>query len=409
MKNSKDEIITDAKKRARIMARREYKGPVFFSGAFRPFFLGAALWAVIAIGLWLIALYDGQGVAISPSWHIHEMIFGFAGAAVAGFILTAVPNWTGRLPVRGWPLAGLTGLWLLGRFGMVAEGFFGLAKFGYLDLLFLPVLALVVGREIIAGKNKRNLVVVGLIGLLALANLLTHFGQDGITGGMGWGWGWRLGLAALIMLLSLIGGRVTPSFTRNYLARLGEKNLPKQPSRLDKISLLLNLIALLAWVGLPNSIPSGVLLTLAGIGQLIRLSRWRGLSCLRESIVFVLHVGFGWIGLGLIVLGVSILTAIIPASDAIHALTIGAVGTMITAVSSRASLGHTGRLIRAGRLLSSVYILISLAAVLRILSGFVPMFDLILPAGLVWMSGFVIFIIIFTAIYFSPRLPRQGR
>ena len=207
---------------AKILARREYSGPAFLSGAFRPFFLGASVWAVVAIGYWL-AQYNGWLEApeaiTGRDWHIHEMLFGFAGAALAGFILTAVPNWTGRLPVRGWPLGGLATLWLLGRLVMLS----GHSMLMLLDIVFLFVLAGVVAREIIGGRNKRNLVVAGMITLMAMANLLTHlerlemFSMDGHS--------WRFALAVLLSLLSLIGGRVTPSFTRNLLAKQNVENM----------------------------------------------------------------------------------------------------------------------------------------------------------------------------------------
>ncbi len=391
---------------ARIRARRAYSGPVFLSGAFRPFFLAASVWAIVAIAIWMSWFNGliGKDYALGAHWHIHEMLFGFAAAAVAGFILTAVPNWTGRLPVRGWSLGALALLWLCGRMAMLVESVFGLSGIGWIDILFLAGLFLVVAREIIAGKNRRNLVVAGLIGLFALANLLTHL--DTGSGKDLFGLGWRLGLAMLIMLLALIGGRITPSFTRNWLSRQGIAQLPAKPGWADKIALGVSFLALVGWTIWPMARISGLILMLAGLAQLYRLSRWSGMKTLGEPIVLVLHIGYGWIGIGLILMGGAILSHLIPASDAVHALTMGAASTMITAVASRASLGHSGRMIRAGKALSLTYILISVAALFRISYGLVRETSLLDVSGLLWCAGYGIFVAIFIPVWFGPRLSR---
>ena len=391
-----------------IKQSREYAGPAFLSGAFRPFFLAASIWAAAAIGMWLLSLSGApampSGVS-STAWHSHEMIFGFGGAALAGFILTAIPNWTGRLPVRGAALAGLALLWLLGRLSLFATAFFGMPWVSLLDLLFPIALFLVVLREIIAGKSKRNLPVAILFGVLASANILYHAESFGIAGLFGHGW--RLGLGAIVLLISVIGGRIVPSFTRNWLVNVkGErKRLPAAPSALDKYILIMTATALLIWTIFPDIMLSGILLILAGIGQLIRLSRWRGLSAMGETIVYVLHIGYFWIGFGLLFLGVSILWGALAPSDAIHALTVGGVGTMIAAVMSRASLGHAGKPIKAGQGLSLVYVLISLAVIARIASGLFP--ELYLPlvnfSGGLWVIAFALFAALFLPLYFKPR------
>ena len=391
------------------MRRRNYSGPAFLSGAFRPFFLAASVWGAASIGLWLYMLSGAPSLEMSGTdWHSHEMIFGFVSAALAGFILTAIPNWTGRLPVRGAPLAGLALLWLLGRLAILGGALFGLEWVALLDLLFPFALFFVVLREIVSGKNKRNFPVAILFGVLAFANVLFHaeeFTNIGLSGH-----GWRLGLGVVIMLISVISGRVVPSFTRNWLAKNGAagQRLPAQPSSLDKTVLLLCAAALLAWVLFPDFLASGVLLMLAGAGQLVRLSRWRGLSTLRASIVFVLHIGYGWIGLGFILLGLSVLWSGFAGTAAIHGLTIGGVGTMIAAVMSRASLGHSGRTIKAGLGLSLVYIFISLGALARLLSGFLPdlYMALVYTSGGLWIAAFALYAALFLPLYFTPRAMR---
>ena len=408
-KHHKQEPVPSAK----ILARREYAGPAFLSGAFRPFFLGASVWAIVGAAYWL-AIYNGW---VSPpnaisgrDWHIHEMLFGFAGAAIGGFILTAVPNWTGRLPVRGWPLGGLAALWLLGRVVMLS----GVPALMLLDILFLFVLAAVVAREIIGGRNKRNLVVAAMITLMALANVLTHlerlemFGLDGHS--------WRFTLAVLLSLLSLIGGRVTPSFTRNLLARQNvamnaqkalQVKMPAKPGgKVDKIAMLFSASSLLIWVFAPTHVLTGILLCLAGAAQLFRLLRWQGVQVWKQSIIVVLHIAYAGLAFGLGLLGASILWDGLLASDAIHVLTIGAIGIMIAAMMSRASFGHSGLPMHAGWALTSVYALVGIAVLFRLAATFLPALMMINLAGFTWIAAFTLFVIVFSPLYFKPRSPR---
>ncbi len=391
---------------ASILARREYSGPAFLSGAFRPFFLGASVWAVVAIAYWL-AQYNGLMSAPEAlsgrDWHIHEMIFGFASAALGGFILTAVPNWTGRLPVRGWPLGGLALLWLLGRLAMLS----GHPVLMLVDILFLFVLAAVVAREIIGGRNKRNLVVAGMITLIALANLWTHLERLEIAAQGGYGW--RFGVAVLLSLLGLIGGRVTPSFTRNLLAKqnLAHLEAPKMPAKpggkIDKLAMLVSALALLIWVFLPEHKTTGILLIGAGIGHGVRLSRWQGLQVRGQAIIIVLHVAYTWLALGFGIMGLSIVWDGLLAADAIHGLSIGAVGIMIAAMMSRASFGHSGLPMRAGIALSLVYFLIGAAVFLRLAAGFWHTQIMVNLAGLAWIAGFALFVAVFMPLYFKKR------
>ena len=207
-----------------------------FSYGFRPFFLGAAIWAIVALALWVGAL---QGhVQLAPSygalpWHGHEMLFGYASGAVAGFLLTAVPNWTGRLPVAGVRLMALFSLWCLGRVVLLATGVTGPLVAVVIDSLFLPCLLVVMGREIVAGQNWRNLMPLVLIGLFATANIAFH--AEVLTAGAP-NYGLRAGIAALVALIVLIGGRITPSFTHNWLFRAGSPVLPAPFGLFDKLA-----------------------------------------------------------------------------------------------------------------------------------------------------------------------------
>ena len=351
------------------------------SGAFRPFFLLAAAWAAIAVPVWLAAYVHGyalHGPLPALFWHGHEMVFGFGFAAVAGFLLTAIPNWTGRLPVRGMALAG-AGLAVACRPHRNA----GPWSTALLDLAFPAALIAVVARELIAGRNWRNLPMLVALALLFSGNAMVHLHALGIAYLAPEGI--RLGIATLCMLIALVGGRIVPSFTRNWLAK-ARLAPPAPEGALDRIALVVTLIALAAWVG--RAPFSSWLLVAAGLALAARLSRWRGLSTVREPLLFILHVGYGWLALGLILLGLD------PASSAaLHALTVGAIGTMTLAVMTRASLGHTGRALVADRATLAIYGLVTLAALLRVASPFAGAQAVLVTslAGVAWSAAFATF------------------
>jgi uncharacterized protein involved in response to NO len=350
-----------------------------WSAGFRPFFLLAAAWAAIAVPAWLAAYVHGYALRGMPAmfWHAHEMVYGFGLAAVAGFLLTAIPNWTGRLPVRGLRLALLAALWLAGRIAMLVSGA------ALLDLAFPAALIVVVARELIAGRNWRNLPMLAALALLFAGNLLFHLG---IYAGL------RLGIATLLMLIALVGGRIVPSFTRNWLAKQGPgTRLPAPEGWLDRAALLVALAALGSWVVADLTWP----LALAGAGLGMRLSRWRGLVTVREPLLFILHLGYAWLALGLILLGLEV-----PA--ALHALTVGAIGTMTLAVMTRATLGHTGRPLTADAVTRVIYALVTSAAVLRIAS---PYFGALVVslAGLAWSAAFATFALHYGRFLLGPQ------
>jgi len=382
---------------------RSYQGPALFSYGFRPFFLGGALWAVVAMALFLAAL---TGALTLPSamppivWHAHELLYGFLPAIVAGFILTAVPNWTGRLPIAGWPLAGLAGLWLAGRLAVLFSGTFGAGVAAIIDLAFLLTLVGVIAREIIAGGNTRNLKVLVLIGLLALGNAVFH--AEVVARGFA-DYGNRLGVGAAVMLIIVIGGRIVPSFTRNWLVRENPGALPAPMDRFDVSAILLAAAAIIAWIAAPYSSVTGGLLALAGVVHLARLARWRGWRTLAEPLVTVLHLGYVFIPLGFAVMAVAILSpATIPPSSALHGWTAGAVGAMTLAVMTRASLGHTGAALSASPALVAIYAAVTVGALARLASGFGIMHDAMLHlAALGWMLAYGGF-----AVVFAPRLTR---
>jgi uncharacterized protein involved in response to NO len=381
--------------------------PPILRGGFRPFFLGGALWAVVALALWLTAL---AGQATIPStfdplaWHRHEMLFGFVGAVVAGFLLTAIPNWTGRLPIAGLPLASLFGLWLAGRLSVLFSGTVGPAVAGIIDVGFYLVLAAVAAREVIKANN-RNVPIVGLVLLFGIANGLDHLAQAGVA--IDPALPWQAAVALVTLMISLIGGRIVPSFTRNWLAKHGvSRGLPGQPNRFDLVAIGLTALGLLSWIAAPSGWLPGILLAIAAAVQAIRLARWKGWQAVRDPLVLVLHVGYAWVPIGLALLAASQLGTSFPQSAAVHALTAGAMGTMILAVMTRASLGHTGRELRAGLATSIIYLMVTAGAVLRVASplGAVDYRLGMEIAGLCWLGGFVLFIVSYGPILFAPRV-----
>ncbi|QKV20611.1 NnrS family protein [Oricola thermophila] len=359
-------------------------GPAILQYGFRPFFLLAALQAGLVIPAWL-ALFH----AVPIAWHSHEMIFGYLGAVIAGFVLTAVPNWTGRLPLSGWPLAGLVGLWLAGRIAYDTAGPSWTVM--VIELAFPVVLAGSVWREVVAGRNWRNAPVAAMLTLFALADAL-HL-LESVRFDLG-GAGTRLGLATVAMLIALIGGRIVPSFTRNWLVKRGGTALPASFGRLDKAALATTGAALLCWVALPERFVTGVLLAVAGLLLALRLARWQGHRTFGEPIVVVLHAGYFWLALSLALLGAAYLApGAVPESAAIHALTAGAIGTMTLAVMTRASLGHTGRAIEADGWTVAIYGLVTLGTLFRVLAPVLAAqyMALLMTGGALWGGAFLVF------------------
>lgn len=390
-----------------LRRRRMAAAPAFLRGGFRPFFLGGAAWAVIALTLWLTALAGGMTLPslFEPlAWHRHEMLFGFVGAVIAGFLLTAIPNWTGRLPIAGPPLAGLFGLWLAARIAILFSSGTGAVAAAGLDAGFYLLLAALAAREVLAAKN-RNLPIVALVLLFGTASALDHAGAAGLIGDPDIGV--RGGIALVVVMISLIGGRIVPSFTRNWMQKHGLRGrLPGQPGRFDLGVIGLTAAALACWLAAPAASWTGMALLAAGALQAARLARWGGLRTVRDPLVFILHVGYFWIPAGLLLLGASLAGAAIPASAAIHALTAGAMGTMILAVMTRASLGHTGRELRASPLTVLLYAMVTLGAALRVAAP-LGLIDYTLgmeAAALAWAGAFILFLIAYGPILIRPRL-----
>ena len=331
------------------------------------------------------------------SWHAHEALFGYLGAVLAGFLLTAVPNWTGRPPLAGWPLLGLLALWLLGRFAVVASELMPALAVAALDLSCLIVLGAYVLREIVMGRNWRNLVVIAMIGVFVAGNALFHReAAEGIYAVAGLGL--RIGLAAAIMMISLIGGRIVPTFTRNWLSARGSAALPAEFGRLDRVALVLTLLGLAAWVVLPAARETAWLLLASGVAQVARLSRWRGPTTFREPLLWILHIGYAFVPLGMLGMGGAILWPdAVPPASAQHLWMAGAVGVMTLAVMTRATLGHSGRALTAGAGTAAAYLLVVASVFARLLGGVLEAQAMTLwtLSALLWCLGFAGFVLLY--------------
>ncbi len=389
-----------------LRKRRMAAAHPFLRGGFRPFFFGAATWAVIAIVLWLFEL---SGHITLPTrfeavaWHRHEMLFGFVGAAVTGFLLTAIPNWTGRLPIAGKPLLSLFGLWAAARLAVLSSSLIGLWPAAIFDVGLFLALAMLAAREVFASKN-RNLPIVVLVFLFGLANAVDYAEAGGLISG---GIGWRGAIALVIVMISVIGGRIIPSFTRNWMVKTGASRiLPTQPQRLDLLVIAATALALLFWIVFLGNRLTGYMLVLAAAAQALRLSRWGGHRTGTDPLVLVLHLGYVWVPIGLFLLGLSVIRIDIPESAGVHALTAGGMTTMIVAVMSRASLGHTGRELKASHLTVASYGCLTVGALLRVAAslGIGPYAIMLDLAGALWGTALLLFLIVYRPILWGPRL-----
>ncbi len=387
---------------------RAHQGSPLLAAGFRPFFLFGSIYAAIAILVWL-PVFHGEITLTSAfgprDWHVHEMLYGYLPAVITGFLFTAIPNWTGRLPIQGTPLLALVIVWIAGRICVTFSAETGWLVAMLVDAGFLALVAVAAAREIIAGRNWRNLAVVMLVLLLFAGNvgfhLEAHFeGTADIAV--------RAGIAVVVLLISLIGGRIVPSFTRNWLARENPGRLPAPFGRFDTFVVGLGALALAAWVVRPESGFAGTALALAGVLHLVRLGRWAGLRTWREPLVLILHVGYAFVPLGFL-LNAAAAFDLVAAGAGIHAWMAGAAGTMTLAVMSRATLGHTGQPLTASRATQAIYAAIIVAALARICAAIEPDHSEVLlhVAAFAWAAAFFGF-----ALVFGPLLAghdRRGR
>lgn len=380
----------------------------WLGAGFRPMFLSAAASAVLPLVVFLLALSGWSAVPSAwapPAWHAHEMLFGFAGAAVGGFLLTAVPNWTKSRPLSGRPLLALFAAWLVGRLACSSGDALPGALVAALDLLYLPGLLLAVTPAIVRARAPRQYPFPALLLALWGADLAFHLTQ---LGSLPASWAsptLHVALSALLLVLAIVGGRVVPAFTTGALRRAGSSDeIPARP-RLHAATLVCLGAALVAQVALPPT-PRGVVACLAAALLLTRLLEWRGHRALRMPIVWVLHVGWAFLAGGVLLVGLSDLGVDIPPTSALHLLTAGAVGTMVLAIMSRASLGHTGRPLEVSGATTVAYVLVITGTLVRALGPAIApdrALEALTAGGATWAAGFAIFFVVYAPMLVRPR------
>lgn len=393
--------------------------PAYLSLGFRPFFLLGALFAAVMIALWVpwfLGFIEVPSTFPPVAWHSHELLFGFMIAVITGFLLTAVPNWTGRRAIAGWPLAGLVILWLVGRIAIAFSTHADALSIAALSAAFPIAIAAVVGREIILAGNWRNLkILIVLIGFAA-ADLLFHYEI------------WQFGrpryaqlvaVALALLLVVIVAGRIIPTFTGNWL----KQNRPGTPlppafNRVDLAAVVLSGAALICWAGISfldtaswGRSLTAVLMLLAAGANFLRQARWQPHRTVAEPLLAILHVAFGFVGLGFLLGGLGALWNDFDFTTAgLHAWTTGAIGTMMIGVMTRVSRGHTGRPLTAPTSTVILYALSLLSAGARIAAALQPQATLtLLPlSALAWIGAFGGFVILYVRMLVSPRLPHTS-
>lgn len=389
---------------------RSWQGPALLSYGYRPFFLFASIWAVFSIIAWVMTFtgHETLDIAIDPfSWHAHSFLFGYLWAVIAGFLMTAVPNWTGRLPIVGWPLATLVALWLIGRIAMTFSYYLPSGVTIACDLLFPLAFTFAIGREIIMGKNWRNLKILILLVMLFCANCLFDgeaFAQ--VYAADSYGARWALAIA--VFLIAIIGGRIIPSFTRNWMVKQSITNLPVPHDKIDQAIMIVTAISLVFWVIWPDAIFTAIIGGICGLANLYRLIRWHGWLTKKEPLVWVLHLGFLFIPLGFIALTLSTFDILHGGRAPVqHLWMAGGIGLMTIAVMTRASLGHAGRPLTVSWPVVLVYCGLFCSVILRVIAGIADNdLTMLNISGTLWILAFFGFVVLYWNILTKPRQPR---
>lgn len=379
--------------------------PPWLRIGFRPFFLAAALYAVVALSWWLHQFRappaPQPGAWLPMWWHAHEMLFGFTLAVVAGFLLTAVRNWTGRRTARGGALAALLALWVAGRAGMAAQAWLPAWATGALAVSFPVALVFAIARPVFAVRQRNNYGIVAALALLAACDAGSHlyFGAGDASGGRRM----LLGALHLIVLLNVVvGGRVIGMFTWAATGRGGARRIPAVEAA-----------AIGGSAALALAVASGAdarllaaLAVVAGSANLLRMRAWLAASALRVPMLLVLHAGYAWIGIGQLLLAGSWSGLRVVESTALHALTIGVLGTMTLGMMARVSLGHTGRPIEASRATTAAFLLMLASPLARLAALLLPASAhaaTVYLSGALFAAAFLVFVAVFSRILLSPR------
>lgn len=391
---------------------------VLFSEGFRVFFLSAAIFSLFAMAIWLgwLAIHAAGGALTytpfaSPphQWHAHEMVFGYGGAVLAGFFLTAVPNWTGTAPSCTAFIAGLAGVWLAGRTAMLVSSELPAALVMAVDVAFLPCLGLNILTNLLKRPKPQNMLFLALLAMMTAGNVLVHLEWSGVAFQTA-RQGTMTGLLTLAAMIAVLGGRITPGFTKNAMTRAGvESGLPVSHAKLDIAGVGSAILLALLVAFDPPEILLGVVAAIAALANGARLAGWRTSAVLDQPILWSLHLGFAMLAAGYAALAMAWLGLGIGATAALHVMGIGAIGGMTLAVMSRAALGHTGRPLVVNRPIALAYGLTALAALVRALGPVVAperYFSVMFVSGGLWIIVFAIFIAVYAPIVTAPRADR---
>ena len=386
-----------------------------FGDGFRVFFLAAGLFALFSMAVWefyqivqaLGGVLDLPTAAPPHLWHAHEMIFGYGSAALAGFLLTAVPSWTGAKSAPHRFIAVVAGLWLAGRIAVWASGSLPSALVAVLDLGFVPVLAANLLTQLIKRPKPQQMIILAILTTYWIANLMVHLEWTGLTADTAWA-GLRAGLLTLGAMIMVLGGRVTPGFTKNAMVQSGrEHGLPVNPMPLAAVAIAAALTQPLGYLlGAPETWLAPFAL-IAGVAGLARVALWRGLWTRDKPILWTLHLSYALNALGFLTLGLANL-GLTTDLAALHLLGIGGVGGMTLAIMSRATLGHTGRALIAPKPVALAYALVPLSALARCIGAELPAFHTpaVLTAGALWLAAFGLFTAALWPVFWGPRAAR---
>ena len=372
---------------------------------FRPFFLLAALFAIAIVPLWLLVLSGlvrPTTYLDAASWHAHEMVFGFAVAVISGFLLTAVGNWTKRETVIGAPLLALAALWLLGRLAMVFAGSLPRGLPAACDLAFVPLVVTALARPLVATKNRRNFVMLAILLALFAANVVVHFDALGIVAAGSARRASSVAVDIVVLVILVIAGRVFPMFTRNATGVEAIRSIPA----LDVLTVVMMAVLTLVDVFATPSLLAPALAAVVGVLAAARAVHWGSVHSVRHPLLWILHAGYAWLVLGLLLRGAAAFASI-PSSAATHALTVGAIGGLTLGMMARVALGHTGRALVVPPSIAWAFGAINAAALVRVL---VPLFAPssyfmgLVAAGGLWTIAFAIFVVVYAPILTSPRV-----
>lgn len=376
---------------------------VIFALGFRPFFLLAGWLAILLMAFWVPVFVGGVSFDTyygQIGWHSHEMIFGYTVAVIAGFLLTAVRNWTNAPTPSGLPLAGMGALWLVARILPILVAIFPRWLIAAADLAFLPTLAIGIAVPLLKNNEKLNLIFLPLLAVLWSADLLVHADVLGLAPNLARK-GLFLGLDVIILVIVIMGGRVIPFFTERALSLV-----LKRWRIVEWLSPVSVVLFLLTELFVPDSVTSASFAALAACANGARLAGWYTPRYWRVPLLWVLHLGYGWIILGFYLKAATAL-GLVPPQFTIHAFTVGGIGVLTLGMMARVSLGHTGRPLKVGAAMTTAFVLINLAAVERgLLPPFFPQFfsQLIVASGAFWIAAFTIFIIVYMPILIQPRV-----